>query len=164
MSGRLRDYKRRGRANRMEGIALLVLALSTELRVILTNQHKHVQTKSYRAVFFFFLFQRQWAHHHIMGSFSVLANTDWWWGGWAHSLPISPQISPPPSFLTKTWKSFMKSAWGFTHPEVDIWVELSEERLILDLPHLPSRELHQINADELSAGNSCGLMFDYHQT
>lgn len=72
--------------------------------------------------------------------------------------------SSPPSFLTKTWKSFMKSGWGFSRPEVDIWVELSEEGLQFDVPHLPSRELHQSEAEELSAGNSCGLMFGYNQT
>lgn len=99
-----------------------------------------------------------------MVSFSVLANIDSGGEEAGHTASQFPPKSLSPSSLTKTWKSFMKSTWGFSHPEVDIWVELSKEGLKLDLPHLPSRELHQINADDLSAGNSCGLMFDYHQT
>lgn len=58
----------------------------------------------------------------------------------------------------------MKSRWGFSYPDVDIWVELSEEGLQFDVPHLPSRELHHSKAEDLIAGTSCGLMFAYNQT
>lgn len=70
----------------------------------------------------------------------------------------------PSSSLTKTWKSFMKSGWGFFHPEVDIWVGPSEEGLQFDAPHLPSRELRQSESEDLTAGTSCGLMFGCNQT
>ncbi len=58
----------------------------------------------------------------------------------------------------------MKSGWGFSRPEVDIWAELSEEGLQFDVPHLPSRELRQSEAEDVSAGTRCGLMFPCNQT
>lgn len=51
----------------------------------------------------------------------------------------------------------MKSRWGFSHPEVDMRVDLSEQGLQFDVPRLPSGELRHSGAVDLSAGASCGF-------
>lgn len=112
--------------------------------------------------FFYLLVQTQWAHSSVGSFFSWQILT----------LMVRLRTQPPdfplnfsPSFLTKTWKSFRKSRWCFSHLEVDIWEELDGgcgwRGLHLDFLHLPWRVLHQSDAEALSSATSCGLMLDW---